>query len=59
MGARKEGFKKRAEAGIDRGCRIVRALVKSKILTNELIFYFGGTFEFRILLFSQSPLPTI
>ena len=61
MGARKEGFKKRTVAGKDRGYRIVGAFVKSLSRINELIFYFGGNFEFRkhaqqcFLLFSQSP----
>ena len=47
MGARKEGFKKRTVAGKDRGYRIVGAFVKSLSRINELIFYFGGNFEFR------------
>ena len=47
MGARKEGFKKRTVAAKDRGRRIVGAFVKSLVLINELIFYLGGTFEFR------------
>ena len=47
MEARKEGFKIRAVAGKDRGYRIVGAFVKSLSRINELIFYFGGTFEFR------------
>ena len=47
MGARKEGFKKRTVAGNDRGYRIVGAFVKILSRINELIFYFGGNFEFR------------
>ena len=47
MGARKEGFRKRTVAGNDRGYRIVEAFVKSLSRINELIFYFGGNFEFR------------
>ena len=47
MGARKEGFRKRTVAGNDRGYRIVGAFVKSLSRINELIFYFGGNFEFR------------
>ena len=47
MGARKEGFKKRTVAGNDRGYRIVGAFVKSLSRINELIFCFGGNFEFR------------
>ena len=47
MGARKEGFKKRTVAGKDRGYRIVGAFVKSLSRINELIFSFGGKFEFR------------
>ena len=47
MGARKEGFKKRTVAGKDQGYRIVGAFVKSLSRINELVFYFGGNFEFR------------
>ena len=47
MTARKEGFKKHTVAGKDRGYRIVGTFVDSQILTNELIFYFGETFEVR------------